>query len=96
MKSKLDYFCRNETNGRIVETRSRRKKGVITYYSETSPETVPKSDEHQYCNKNVATLVLPAFLYQLGVRTNFEVTVLYTQVKVMVLSFVTVQLARDH
>jgi len=63
MKIKLNYFSRNETNGRIVDTRSRRKKAVITYYSDTSLATAPKSDGHQYCSKNVATLGLPALLY---------------------------------
>jgi len=57
---------------------------------------VPKSDECQYCSKNATTPGLPALLYQPEVRTNLEVTVLYTQVKVMVLPFVMVQLARDH
>jgi len=55
-----------------------------------------QSDERQYCRKNAATLGLPTLLYQPGVRTNLEVTVLYTQVKVMFLLFVTVQLVRDH
>ena len=53
-------------------------------------------DEHQYCSKNSATLGLPTLLYQPGVRTNLEVKMLYTQVKVIVLPFITVQLARDH
>jgi len=48
-----------------------------------------ETDEHQYCSKNVATPRLPTLLYQPGVRTNLEVTVLYTQVKLMVLPFVT-------
>jgi len=55
-----------------------------------------KSNECQYCNKDAATPGLPALFYQPGVRTNLEVTVLYTQVKVMVLLVVIVQLARDH
>jgi len=46
--------------------------------------------------KILQLLELPTLLYQLGVRTNLEVIVLYTQVKVMVLPFVTIQLARDH
>ena len=54
-ESKLNYFCINETNSRILVTRNGRKKAVITYYSNTSPTTAPKSDEHQCCNKNVAT-----------------------------------------
>ena len=41
-------------------------------------------------------LLLPTLLYQPGVRKNLEVTLLYTQVKVMVLHVVIVQLARDH
>ena len=51
-------------------------------------------DEHYYCSKNATTPGLPALLYQPGVHKKLEVTVLYTQVKVMVLPFVTVQLAR--
>jgi len=39
---------------------------------------------------------LPALLYQPKVCTNIEVKALYTQVKVMVLPFVTIQLVRDH
>lgn len=55
-ESKLNYSRRNETNKKISETRNGRKKEVITYYSDTSPTTAPKSGEHQYCSKNVATL----------------------------------------
>ena len=73
----------------MKEIKNGRKKEEITSYSDTSPAMVPKSDEHQYCSKNVATPGLPTLLYQPGVRTNLEVTVLYTQVKVMVLPFVT-------
>jgi len=39
----------------MLEMRKGRKKVEITSYSNTSPTTAPKSDEHQYCNKNVAT-----------------------------------------
>lgn len=95
-RKQLNYFCRNETRNRILEIRNRRKKAIITYYSDTSPTMMPKGDEHQYCSKNVATLGLPALLYQPGVHTNLEVIVLYTQVKVMVMPFVIVQLAGDH
>ena len=56
----------------------------------------PKSDERQYCSKNAAIPGLLALLYQPGVRTNLEVTMLYTQVKVIVFPFVIVQLVRDH
>jgi len=42
----LNYFCINETNSRISEKRNGRKKQIITYYLETSPTTLPKSDEH--------------------------------------------------
>jgi len=42
--SKLNYFCRNETKRKILEARNRRKKAVITYYLDTSPEKVRKSD----------------------------------------------------
>jgi len=55
-----------------------------------------KSDELHYCNKNVATPGLPTLLCQLKVRTNLEVLMLYTQVKVMVLPFFMVKLVRDH
>ena len=41
-------------------------------------------------------LGLPALLYQPGVRTNLEVTVLYTQKNAMGPLFVTVELAIDH
>jgi len=54
-RKKLNYSCRNETTSRISETRNGRKKSVITYYSDTSLATVPKSDEHQYCSKNATT-----------------------------------------
>jgi len=54
-ESNLNYFCRNETNSRISKTRNGRKKAVTTYYSDTSRETVPKSDEHQYCSMNATT-----------------------------------------
>lgn len=54
-RKQLNYFCRNETNSIILETRNRIKKEVITYYSDTSPATAPKSDEHQYSKKNVVT-----------------------------------------
>ena len=94
--SKLNYFYRNETKRRILETRNRRKKEVITYYWDTSPAMAPKINDHQYCSNNVATLGLPTLLYQPGVRTNLEVIVLYTQVKVMVLPFINVRLERDH
>jgi len=55
MKGKLNYFCKNELNGRIVETRSRRKKAVTTYYSDTSLAMAPTSDERQFCSKNATT-----------------------------------------
>lgn len=57
---------------------------------------VPKSDEHEYCAKNTATPRLPSLLYQLVVRTKLVVTVLYTQVNVVVLPFVMIQLVREH
>ena len=41
-------------------------------------------------------LGLPTLLYQPGVHTNLEVTVLYTQVNVMGLLFVTAKLAIDY
>jgi len=72
------------------------KEVVITYFSDTSLAMTPKSDEHQYCGKMLHLMGLPVLLYQAGVQTNLEVTALYTQVKVMVLPFVTIQLERDH
>jgi len=45
-ESKLNYFCINEANRRMSEIRNGRKKAETTYYSDTSPATVPKSDEH--------------------------------------------------
>lgn len=54
-ESNLNYFCRNEANSRISEKRNGRKKSKITYYSNTSPTTTPKGDEHEYCSKNAAT-----------------------------------------
>ena len=41
-------------------------------------------------------LGLPTLLYQPEVRTNLEVTVLYTQVNVMGLLFVNAKLVIDH
>jgi len=43
-----------------------KNKSVITFYSDTSLETMPKSDEHQYYNKDVATPRLPALLINQG------------------------------
>jgi len=43
----------------------------------------------------MSQLLATSFTYQPGVRTNFEVIVLYAQVKVIVLSIVTIHLARD-
>ena len=69
---KLNYFCRNETNSIISETRNGRKKAVITYYLDTSPTMMPKSDEHQYCSKNAIAPMATNFtlsnqgLYKLG------------------------------
>jgi len=56
-ESKLtyNYFCRNDAHSRISKIGNGRKKEKITYYSDTSLETVPKSDEHQYCNNNATT-----------------------------------------
>ena len=41
-------------------------------YFETSSETVPKSDDTQYCNKNVATPKATNFNYQPEVCTNLR------------------------
>jgi len=41
-------------------------------YFDISMETTPKSDEPQYCNKNVATPKANNFNYQLGVHTNLR------------------------
>ena len=38
------------------------KKVVITFYSDTSPPTMPKSDERQNCSKDAETLGLPSLL----------------------------------
>ena len=57
--------------------------------------TIKIPDEPRYCSKNVATLRANSFTYQLGVRTNLEVTVLYAQVEVKVLPVVTAHLERD-
>lgn len=55
-ESKLtyNYFCRNDTDSRMSEIINGKKKEEITYYSDTSLETAPKSDEHQYCSNNTA------------------------------------------
>ena len=45
-RKQLNYSCRNETTSRILETRNGIKKAVITFYSDNSLETMPKSDEH--------------------------------------------------
>ena len=42
------------------------KEAVITFYSDTSQETVPKSDECEYCSKDVATPRLPDLLINPG------------------------------
>ena len=56
------------------------KKKKSKYLLDTSLETTPKSGEPWYCTKNVATpRGCPTLLYQPGVRTNLEVTMLYTQ-----------------
>ena len=41
-------------------------------YFDTSQAIVPKSDEPQYCNKNVANPKATDFNYQPGVRTNLR------------------------
>jgi len=78
-RKQLNYSCRNETNSRISETRNGRKKEVTTYYSDTSLATVSKSDEHQYCGKNAATLVATSFT--LSSRSSYKLggdNVVYT------------------
>ena len=52
-------------------------------------------DEPRYCIKNVATPKATNFTYQSGVRTNLEVTVLYTQLEAKVLTVVTAHLESD-
>jgi len=56
---------------------------------------VPKSDEHQYYSKNVATPRATNFTLSTGVHTKFVVTELYTQADAMGPLFVTVELAID-
>ena len=92
-RKQLYYFCRNKLMAEYWRQEIEEKKSVITFYSNASLAAAPKSDECQYCSKDATTPELPALLYQHGVRTNFEVIVLYTQVKVMVFPIVTVQLA---
>ena len=58
-------------------------------------KTIHKTDEPRYCNNNTTTSRATNFTYQLGVRTNLEVTVLYAQVEVKVLPVVTIHPERD-
>ena len=51
----LDYFCRNKLMVENWRLEIEEKKEIITFYSNTSPAIAPKSDEHQYCSKTVAT-----------------------------------------
>ena len=71
----------------------RKKKSHLT-------QTLARKRRQKVMSTSIAArmlqlLGLPALLYQPGVRTNLEVTVLYAQVKVKVLPVVTVHLARD-
>ena len=78
-RKQLNYSCRNETNSIILETRNGRKKAIITYYSNTSPEMMPKSDEHLYCNNNAATPAATSFT--LSTRGSYKLggdSVVYT------------------
>jgi len=45
-KVTYNYFCRNDVDSKMLEIRNGRKKAEIKYYSGTSLEMVPKSDEH--------------------------------------------------
>ena len=71
------------------------EKSTKHYYSDSSPATMPKSDELRYCSKNDATPRATIFTYQPKFRTNLEVTILYTQVEVKVLPIIIAHLARD-
>ena len=73
----LDYFCRSKLMVEYWRQEIEEKKSIITFSSDTSLATMPKSDECQYCNNDATTPGLSTLLYQPGVRTNMEVTVLY-------------------
>jgi len=66
----------------MSEIRNGRKKSEITSYLDTSLTMVPKSDEHQYCSKNAATLGATNFIlstqgsYKLG-----DDSVVYTNLR---------------
>lgn len=72
----------------------RKQKSHIT-------QATPSQQHQKVMSTNITTrmlqlLGLPALLYQPRVRTNLVLTVLYTQVNVMRLLFVTAKLAIDH
>jgi len=95
-ESKLNYFCINEANKRISKIRNGIKKAEITYYSDTSPEWYQKVMSTSIAARMLQLLGLLTLLYQPGVRTNLEVTVLYKKVNVMGPLFVTAKLVIDH
>jgi len=76
------------------EMEERNQKSHIT-------QTPPRQRRQKVMSTSIVArtlqlLVLPTLLYQLRVRTNLEVTVLYTQVNVMGLLFVTAKLAIEN
>jgi len=74
--------------------KERKQKSHIT-------QTPPRQRRQKVMSASITArmlqlLGLTTLLYQPGVRTNLELTVLYTQVNVMGLLFVTAKLAIDH
>ena len=57
----------------------RKKESKNHIYLDTSPTMMPKSDELQYCSKDLVTPRATKFTSSTRVRTNLEVTMLYTQ-----------------
>ena len=62
----LDYFCKNKLMEENWRLEIEEKKAVLTFYSEVSPTTVPKSDERQYCSKDATTPGLQTLLIKSG------------------------------
>ena len=60
----LFFYTKSKTNESNM--------GENNAYFDTSPAMAPKSDEFQYCNKNVATPKATKFNYQLGIHTNLR------------------------
>jgi len=55
-KPTYNYLCKNENNNIMKIYKKWKKESTNHIYSDTSMVIVLKSDENQYCNKNVATL----------------------------------------